>query len=382
MNEGSAKAERGIKIRKKSGEGRASLIIGNSNYKIAPLKNSANDAIDMAKALRERDFDVTLKINASKREMETAIRIFGQDLRHGGTGLFYYAGHGMQVNGRNYLIPIGSTIESETDVMYEAVDAGLVLGKMEDAGNGLNIVILDACRNNPFARSFRSAEQGLAQMDAPAGSLIAYATAPGAVAADGKGRNGLYTKYLLKYIIQPGLKVDEVFKLVRVAVVKDTSAKQVPWESSSLTGNFYFFNNGGDVNIRSGIEQIKLPQQLTVLSEFTAAQKKKKKWQGTSLSKEEIIEAFSGKTVEGYHHRKKFSFKRYYAKDGTLLAVSTKKGVRKHQWGVAGKGLCEFSEVFTDKCALLERDGEVIRKYNRKGKHTVSYLKFHEGNQL
>ena len=378
-------------------EARTALVIGNSAYKTSPLKNPTNDATDIASALRDSGFDVILKTDVNLRGMKNAIKAFGRKLKKGGVGMFYYAGHGVQVNGRNYLIPIEAEINTESEVEYEAVDAGRVLGQMEDAGNDLNIVILDACRNNPFARSFRSAEQGLAQMDAPAGSIIAYATAPGAVAADGKGRNGLYTKYLLKYIKQQGLKVEEIFKLVRVAVVTDTSKKQVPWESSSLIGNFYFISNGGDINItiKPEIEHIKPPQQLTGIPEFTAAQKltgipeftaaqkmTTRKWQGTSLSEKEIIEAFSGKTVEGYHHRKKFSFKRYYSEDGTLNAVSLKKGVREDQWGVGGRGMCEFSDIWPEECNLLERDGEVIRKYNRKGRHAVSYFKFYEGNQL
>ncbi len=228
---------------------RYALIIGNKDYRTAPLKNSANDARDMAKVLRQSKFDVTLKINASQRDMESAIRRFGSKLRGGGAGLFYYAGHGIQINGRNYLIPIGATIETESDVKYEAVDAGLILGKMEDAGNGLNIIILDACRNNPFARSFRSSAKGLAKMDAPKGSIVAYSTAPGSVAADGNEKNGIYTKNLIREMRKPGRTIEQILKHVRVAVVSETSNKQVPWESSSLMGNFYFNNKGGSVNI-------------------------------------------------------------------------------------------------------------------------------------
>jgi len=174
--------------------------------------------------------------------MVTAIREFGRQIKQqGGVGLFYYAGHGIQVKGCNYLIPLGAVIESEGDARFEAVDAGFVLSKMEDAGNDMNIVILDACRNNPFARSFRSSSQGLARMDAPKGSIIAYATAPGELAADGTGRNGIYTKHLIENIKTPQLRLEDVFKNVRRAVVNETGNKQVPWESSSLMGQFYFF---------------------------------------------------------------------------------------------------------------------------------------------
>jgi uncharacterized caspase-like protein len=173
--------------------------------------------------------------------MEDAIYEFGRALREKNSiGLFFFAGHGMQVNGRNYLIPIKARIESESDVKHEGVDAGKILGKMEDAGNGLNIVILDACRNNPFSRSFRSFTPGLAQMDVPTGSLIAYATAPGSVAADGKGRNGVYTKHLLSEMKKSGLTTEQIIKRVRVSVLSETNNKQTPWESSSLIENFYF----------------------------------------------------------------------------------------------------------------------------------------------
>jgi lipid-binding SYLF domain-containing protein len=216
------------------------LVIGNSAYKSAPLTNPINDAEDIMMALKDLDFEVIHGSDASQEEMEESIRDFGRQLREFDVGLFYFAGHGIQVEGRNYLIPVDAKIETESDVKYESVDAGRVLGKMEDAGNDLNIVILDACRDNPFARSFRTQSNGLAKMDAPKGSLIAYATAPGSVAADGTGRNGIYTKYLLKYMRETGLPIESVLKKVRIDVMEETGDKQVPWESSSLRGDFYF----------------------------------------------------------------------------------------------------------------------------------------------
>ena len=224
---------------------RTALIIGNANYESAPLKNPVNDARDIADTLKNLGFSVTLKTDANQRSMERAIRDFGNDLRRGGVGLFYFAGHGVQVRGNNYLVPIAADIESEGDVKYETVDAGLVLAKMEDAANGLNIIILDACRNNPFSRSFRSAERGLARMDAPTGSILAFSTAPGSVAADGTGRNGLYTSVLLKHIDTTGIDLPHLFMRVRKDVVKETNRKQVPWESSSLIGDFYFSQQRG-----------------------------------------------------------------------------------------------------------------------------------------
>jgi len=220
---------------------RTALVIGNSAYKsVSPLKNAANDARDIADALHHLGFDVNILTDATQSQMEHAVRDFGSKLRKGGVGLFYYSGHGIQVSGENYLVPVSAVIRSEGDVKYGSVNAGLVLAKMEDAGNGPNIVILDACRSNPFARSFRSATEGLAKMDAPTGSLIAYATAPGSVASDGSGRNGVFTRYLLENMRTPRLPISEVLMRVRQGVIRETGKKQVPWEASSLVGQFYF----------------------------------------------------------------------------------------------------------------------------------------------
>jgi uncharacterized caspase-like protein len=249
---------------------RIALVIGNSAYQSSPLKNPVNDARAMAKVLKKNGFDVILKINAQRRQMQQAINEFGQKLKAGGIGFFYYAGHGIQIDGRNYLIPVNITIESESDVKYEAVDAGRVLGKMHDADNALNVVIMDACRNNPFSRSFRSAEKGLAKMDAPTGTIIAYATSPGSVAADGDDTNGLYTKYLLKYLDKPQLKIEDVFKKVRIAVVNDSDKKQVPWESSSLIGNFIFNINTVNISTTANKQAEAEPGNIQVEDEFWA----------------------------------------------------------------------------------------------------------------
>ncbi len=221
---------------------RTALVIGNSEYEGGSLRNPANDAQDMASALGKLGFDVTLKINAGQEQMEEAISEFGRKLYLGGVGLFYYAGHGVQVAGENYLIPVNATIESESDVRYKAVNIGQVLGKMGEARNGLNMVILDACRDNPFAKSFRSSSRGLAVVNSAAvkGTLIAYATSPGNVASDGEDRNGLYTKHLLQHITTPGVPVEQVFKRVLQGVEQDTNGKQSPWTSSSFSGDFFF----------------------------------------------------------------------------------------------------------------------------------------------
>ena len=221
-------------------ERRVALVIGNSQYKISPLRNPVNDARAIAKALTSAGFNVSLIENAGKTLMRRAIRDFGEALKKGGVGLFYFAGHGIQVADKNFLVPVTAQIEGADDIEDETIDADLIMRQMETAQNQLNIVILDACRNNPFPRGTRAAARGLAEMRAPTGTLVAFATAPGSVAADGTGSNGVYTKHLVDALVKPGLTVEQVFKEVRVNVTKETRNAQVPWESSSLTGEFYF----------------------------------------------------------------------------------------------------------------------------------------------
>ncbi len=221
---------------------RLALVIGNSNYTMSPLKNPVNDAKLMAAELRKLGFEVMSYTDLSQVEMKKHIREFGDKLnRQKGVGLFYYAGHGIQLNGENYLVPVSAVINKEQDVELESVNLKRVLGEMDYAQNDLNIIILDACRNNPFARSFRSGGgNGLATTTAPKGTFIAYATAPGSVASDGTGENGLYTQELVKALEHPGYKIEDVFKEVRNKVYKLSNEKQVPWENSSIFGDFYF----------------------------------------------------------------------------------------------------------------------------------------------
>jgi uncharacterized caspase-like protein len=223
-----------------AGEARNALVIGNSAYANGPLRNPVNDARAMAKALGEAGFHVQLVEDASQAAMQRAVRTFGNRIAKGGIGLFYYAGHGLQVRGRNYLVPVNADIAHEDEIEFNALDVGQVLAKMDTAKNPLNIVILDACRNNPFQRGFRSAQAGLAQMDAPAGTFIAFATAPGSVAADGAGENGVYTKHLLAEMVRPGVPIELMFRQVRTGVMSETKGRQTPWESSSLRGEFAF----------------------------------------------------------------------------------------------------------------------------------------------
>ncbi len=223
---------------------RIALVIGNGAYDHAPpLVNPPNDARLMARTLRGLGFEVIERIDADRETMLLALRDFGDKLELAadeGVGLFYYAGHGVQVRGVNFMIPVKADIDRESDVAIFSISANSVLGTMAYAKNRLNFVVMDACRDNPFKRGFRSASRGLARMDAPRGTLIAYATAPGDTAADGDDGNSPYTKALVRAMREPGIGVEKVFKKTRINVMVATNDQQVPWESSSLTGDFYF----------------------------------------------------------------------------------------------------------------------------------------------
>ena len=219
------------------------LVIGNSKYLYGgSLLNPVNDARAMKIALENLGFKVIKYENSNQRTLKKAMDEFGIKLKDYNVGLFFYAGHGVQVKGNNYLIPIDAKLENENDVEYDTVRADRVLAKMESAGSKTNIVILDACRDNPFERSWRRGAKGngLAFMNAPSGSIIAYATSPGNTASDGTGSNGLYTSAILKHIQTPNITIEQMFKRVRSMILDRSDSKQVPWESTSLRGNFYF----------------------------------------------------------------------------------------------------------------------------------------------
>ena len=227
-------------------EPRVALVIGNAAYASKPLKNPVNDARAMAATLRRLGFTVVLKENATLREMVTAVREFGGSLPAKGAALIYYSGHGAQLKDKNYLIPIGADIQKEADLEFEGMDAGRLLSELERPGDRVGILILDACRSNPFASEARSSFRGLLPLQAPAGTVVAYATGPGMVADDNPdGANGLYTEELLKHMQTPGLKIEDVFKRTRAGVILRSRSKQMPKEDVALVRDFSFFPVAG-----------------------------------------------------------------------------------------------------------------------------------------
>ncbi len=227
---------------------RYALIIGNSSYDFAPLKNPANDARDIADQLTRLGYKTTLALDVGPEQFRQTVQDFYQSIREeNAVSVFYYAGHGVQLQSINYLIPVNSPIESPAQLASNGYPVTELLAALHDSVSHQNIVILDACRNNPFKRSKRNdsqvvelqLEQGLAPVEAPPGTLIAYATEPGNVAEDGRGRNGTYTKALLRHIGKAET-AEELFKKVRKDVLQATRNRQTPWEHSSLLETFYF----------------------------------------------------------------------------------------------------------------------------------------------
>ena len=221
------------------------LVIGNGNYLSSTLSNPENDARAMKIALQDVGFTVLEFENLDQNSMKKAIDNFGAKLRNVDVGLFYFAGHGIQAKGYNYLIPVDAQLNSEEQVEYDCIRADRVLALMDATGLKVNIIILDACRNNPFERSWtRSASgKGLLSMNAPKGTIIAYATAPGTTASDGSGKNGLYTSAILESIQIPNITIIQMFQNVRNIVSEKSQNQQMPWESTSLTGDFYFLKS-------------------------------------------------------------------------------------------------------------------------------------------
>jgi hypothetical protein len=213
---------------------RVALVIGNASYQSGALRNPVNDAADVSEKLRSLGFQVLGGNNLDREGMVRQMQAFRSALKPGGVGVFFYSGHGVEVNGRNYLLPVNNgAIQTVEDVEVYGLEAQRLVTQMEASGTQLNVVILDACRDNPLPSTVRSASKGLGRMDAQQGTVIAYATREGQVAADGSGRNSPYTQALLKYLGEPGLEVAQLFNRVGLEVSTSTRGVQVPWVSSS-----------------------------------------------------------------------------------------------------------------------------------------------------
>lgn len=245
-------------------EKRIALVVGNSSYRnVTPLVNPRNDAVLMAKTLRSVGFTLVgnqAQLDLDKAGFDRVVQTFGDELTGSDVALFYYSGHGMQIRGSNYLVPISANPVKEVDVDFQMLDVALILRQMEGSGTKLNLVILDACRNNPFGgRGLRGTESGLAQIRAPEGTLLSFATQPGNVAIDGTGDNSPYTAALAETIQKPGLDVFQTFNQVGLIVKRATGGTQQPWVSSSpIDGSFYFSSPAKDESKNEGMTR---PQQ-------------------------------------------------------------------------------------------------------------------------
>ena len=233
-------------------ESRIALVIGNGTYKTSPLKNPVNDAKDMATKLRSLGFVVIERSNLSIRQIGSTLREFRGKLVPGGVALVFYAGHGLQIKGENYLPAVDADISSEEDVPNQSLAIRQIMDVLVDAKTRLNLVFLDACRNNPYSRSFRSAGEGLSRVIAPSGTLISFATRPGSVAADGDGRNGLYTGALLQQMNNTSQPIEQVLKRVVTSVKASSKNRQEPWMEGSIEGEFCF----GDCSFGSTITAV------------------------------------------------------------------------------------------------------------------------------
>jgi hypothetical protein len=249
------------------------LVIGNSRYRDAPLRNPANDAGAMAAVLKSTGFEVALHLDLTQAAMREAMRAFGAGLAASkAVGLFYFAGHGAQLGWRNYLIPVDAEIADVNELRERAVDLNSLIESIRQAGNPMNMLILDACRDNPFGGRARLEQKGLSQVDAPPGTLLAYATAPGNTAIDGDGgEHGLYTEHLLREIRVPEAKVEDVFKRVRLGVRRRSRGQQIPWESTSLEEDFWFIPPAAVLRLEREQEEREFRQELALWEKIRSA---------------------------------------------------------------------------------------------------------------
>lgn len=301
--------ERAVKKKNNENLDKFALVIGNSNYKFAgSLKNPVNDAEGMKKVLEKIGFNVDLVIDASQKEIENSIQKLGRNLySRNSVGLFYYAGHGIQFEGENYLIPVEANPATPSDLRYDAVPLGRLLNQFSISNNYTNIIILDACRNNPFPSTRNLRTRGLAQVKATQGTFISYATSPGEVAIDGSGNNSVFTASLLDRIQEPNLKIEELFKLIRQDVILATNRSQIPWEASSLTDDFYFVQGTKKIDeLNNKIknkeqelsdlekEQIKIEKELEIQSQ--KLEKETRRTEATSIIEENFDSNIQGES--------------------------------------------------------------------------------------
>jgi carboxyl-terminal processing protease len=227
---------------------RVAMVIGNESYARLPLRNPVNDARAVASALRAVGFTVMLRENAGYGVMVDSMREFLDRSSDAEVRLVYFAGHGAQFDGKNYLIPVDATLQQDRELTTKAANATELAAKLAQNKSGVNIMILDACREAPFPLvstrnplRTRAVQPGLAGANAPQGTLIAFSTGPGGIAMDGPaGANSAYTRHLVTHLAEPGLPVEQLFKRIRIGVARDTQQKQIPWETSSLMGDFCF----------------------------------------------------------------------------------------------------------------------------------------------
>jgi len=260
---------------------KVALVLGNSRYKESPLKNPANDAAAIGAALRGLGFDATVKLDANRAETDAVVQAYVKTLAtRQCVGLFYYAGHGVQLAWRNYMVPVDADIDGVGDIPKQCVEVNSLLEGLIKAANPLNVIILDACRDNPFGQLKGLDHKGLSQMDAPINTILAYATSPGNVASDGEGANGLYTENLLREMKVPEAKLEDVFKRVRLLVRRQSKGGQIPWESTSLEDDFWFIPPKAIAKIADDERNRAFEQHL-------------KEWEEAKTSREVVkIEAF------------------------------------------------------------------------------------------
>lgn len=378
-------ASRQLVIKEKTlGEApRLALVIGNSKYvNMGQLKNPNADAVDMAAALRALGFEVLEGVDQSKKQMEKLILEFGDKLyRQKGIGLFFYAGHGVQSKGINYLIPVNADIPTESDIEYEAVDLGRLLARFDDADNELNIVILDACRNNPLAKEwsrYRStqADDGLAKIKAPKGTILFYATEPGKAASDGAGRNGLFTESLLEHIKKPNLEFDALYKVVARSVTEKSKQIQRPYKEGNSFTDFYFAGNPANAGAVSVSPVVKANEAEPEIKTKDAAAVEKENW--------EVIKDSSNPQ----------DFKDFLTDSPTgIYAVKARIRLEQSSWDLAKKSndkakiqsyLNEFPEgvnVRTAKALLRQLESKAIAETTKTEAETVEAVKSEPKNE-